>query len=108
MTSRNRTAMAAIVAASLAAPAPGVEVVATSPHALTLQMARTEGFADRQIEHLQDAVAELSGGQLVIEVATEWDIGGVVTDVEQQIVGAVAAGDVDLGWVGSRASGRSE
>ena len=96
-------AVAAIVATTLAPIASGVDVAASSSPPVTLRMARTTGFADRQIEHLQQTVAELSEGQLVIEVATEWDIGDVFTDVEQQIVGAVAADEVDLGWVGSRA-----
>ncbi len=40
---------------------------------------------------------------MVIELAEEWAITGTDADVEQQIVGAVTAGDLDLGWVGTRA-----
>jgi TRAP-type C4-dicarboxylate transport system substrate-binding protein len=83
----------------------GAGATGTAPEPATLRMARTTGFADAQIDHFTNTLAELSGGELKIEIATEWDIGWTATDVEQQIAGAVADGDVDLGWVGSRAFG---
>lgn len=47
-----------------------------------------------------DAVAEVSGGKLTIEVADEW--GGPRVDPEQTVVRDVASGQADLGWVGTR------
>lgn len=45
-------------------------------------------------------LTELSHGQLRVDVVHEW--GGFAPNVEQQEVRAVAAGKVDLGWVGAR------
>jgi TRAP-type C4-dicarboxylate transport system substrate-binding protein len=47
-----------------------------------------------------ERVKELSGGQLRVEAVNEW--GGSATDAEQQVVNDVAAGEIDLGWVGTR------
>jgi TRAP-type transport system periplasmic protein len=77
--------------------------VATNKGPVTLRMAHTVGFADRQIELLLETVVELSDGGLEIEIAREWDITGTAADVEQQIIEAVGDGEIDLGWVGTRA-----
>ncbi len=47
-----------------------------------------------------DRVAELSDGALRIDVHNEW--GAFEPDAEQQIVGDVASGEIELGWVGTR------
>jgi TRAP-type transport system periplasmic protein len=70
---------------------------------VTLRMAHTGFVFNQQIPLLRNTVAELSSGELEIVVAPEWDITGTASDVEQQIIQAVADGDVDLGWVGTRA-----
>jgi TRAP-type transport system periplasmic protein len=45
-------------------------------------------------------VKERSGGNLRVQVVRTW--GDYADDAEQQVVGAVAAGKVDLGWAGAR------
>ena len=52
------------------------------------------------VAYFVERVAELSEGNLRIEVANEW--AGDAVDFEQQIIGDVASGNVDLGWVGTR------
>jgi len=48
-------------------------------------------------------VEELSDGALRVQVEDEW--GNYAADYEEQIVGDVANGTVDLGWVGTRIFG---
>jgi TRAP-type transport system periplasmic protein len=52
------------------------------------------------VEYFVERVDELSGGQLRIEVVDRW--ADFAPDAEQQVVHDVAAGEVDLGWAGSR------
>jgi TRAP-type transport system periplasmic protein len=52
------------------------------------------------IEHFVSQVKERSGGNLRVQVASRW--GDYADDAEQQVVQAVAAGRVDLGWAGAR------
>jgi TRAP-type C4-dicarboxylate transport system substrate-binding protein len=52
------------------------------------------------IEQFVSQVKERSSGNLRIQVASTW--GDYADDAEQQVVRAVAAGKVDLGWAGSR------
>ena len=52
------------------------------------------------VEYFVERVEELSGGQVRIEVVDDW--AEFASDAEQQVVQDVAAGEVDLGWVGSR------
>jgi len=52
------------------------------------------------VGYFVDRVDELSGGHVRIEVEDQW--AEFAPDAEQQVVHGVAAGDVDLGWVGSR------
>jgi len=78
------------------------EAERSSTSEATLTLAATGGFADAQIEHLMDSVAMLSAGGLRIEHADGWDVTGTLQDVEGEIIEAVASGEVDLGWVGTR------
>jgi TRAP-type C4-dicarboxylate transport system substrate-binding protein len=52
------------------------------------------------IEYFVSQVQKHSGGNVRIESVNEW--GGFAVDAEQQVVRAVAAGKVDLGWSGAR------
>jgi TRAP-type C4-dicarboxylate transport system substrate-binding protein len=52
------------------------------------------------VEYFVERVDELSGGQLRIEVVDRW--ADFAPDAEQRVVHDVAAGEVDLGWAGSR------
>ena len=52
------------------------------------------------VEYFVERVRELSGGKVRIEVVDQW--AEFASDAEQQVVRDVAAGEVDLGWVGSR------
>jgi TRAP-type C4-dicarboxylate transport system substrate-binding protein len=52
------------------------------------------------IEQFVSQVKERSGGNLRIQVTSRW--GDYADDAEQQVVRAVAAGKVDLGWAGAR------
>lgn len=52
------------------------------------------------LQEFVDAVEEVSGGALVIQLQHEW--GDLSGDFEQVVVDAVAKGEVDLGWVATR------
>ena len=52
------------------------------------------------VKYFVERVDELSGGQLRIKVVNRW--AEFAPDAEQQVVHDVAAGEVDLGWAGSR------
>jgi TRAP-type C4-dicarboxylate transport system substrate-binding protein len=52
------------------------------------------------IEHFVSQVKERSGGNLRVKAVSRW--GDYADDAEQQVVRAVAAGKVDLGWAGAR------
>jgi TRAP-type C4-dicarboxylate transport system substrate-binding protein len=52
------------------------------------------------IEHFVSQVKARSGGNLRVQVTSRW--GDYADDAEQQVVRAVAAGKVDLGWAGAR------
>jgi TRAP-type C4-dicarboxylate transport system substrate-binding protein len=69
---------------------------------VVLELANTNGDIDftPAVADFVNTVDELSGGRLRIEVVDEWADGA--PDAEQQVVKDVAAGDVDLGWVGTR------
>jgi len=69
----------------------------------TLHLAVTSGFANDQVEALVHELDEVSDGALRIEINEERGDAGVAVDVEQQIVAATASGELDLGWVGTRA-----
>lgn len=78
------------------------EAAGSSGNSATLTLAATGGLADAQVEHLMDSLAKLSAGGLRIEHADGWDVTGTLQDVEGEIIEAVASGEVDLGWVGTR------
>ncbi|GAA1974445.1 TRAP transporter substrate-binding protein DctP [Microbacterium pumilum] len=69
---------------------------------VSLRMADANGRIDYEpaVSAFVDAVAEVSGGELIIEVVNEW--GGTPADPEQTVVRDVAAGQADLGWAGTR------
>jgi TRAP-type C4-dicarboxylate transport system substrate-binding protein len=52
------------------------------------------------VKYFVSRVKERSGGNVRIQLASRW--GDYATDAEQQVVRAVAAGKVDLGWAGTR------
>jgi TRAP-type C4-dicarboxylate transport system substrate-binding protein len=52
------------------------------------------------VQYFVDQVEQLSGGSLHIDVSHEW--GDFAADAEQQVVRDVAAGEIDLAWVGTR------
>jgi TRAP-type C4-dicarboxylate transport system substrate-binding protein len=52
------------------------------------------------VQYFVSRVKERSGGNIRIQVASPW--GDYAADAEQQVVRAVAAGRVDLGWSGTR------
>ena len=69
---------------------------------VVLRLANTNGqldFAPAVVDFV-DRVEELSGGELRIEAVDEW--GDSAPDAEQQVVRDVSAGEIDLGWVGTR------
>jgi TRAP-type C4-dicarboxylate transport system substrate-binding protein len=70
---------------------------------VVLHLANFAGGLDQipAVEYFVSQVKQRSGGNLRIQVASTW--GDYAPDVEQQVVRAVAAGRVDLGWVGTRA-----
>jgi TRAP-type transport system periplasmic protein len=72
----------------------------SQPH--VLRLANTNGDLDftPAVADFVDRVEELSGGNLRIETADEW--GDFASDAEQKVVEDVAAGEIDLGWVGTR------
>jgi TRAP-type transport system periplasmic protein len=67
-----------------------------------LRLANTGGSIDQTpaVEYFVERVQELSGGKVRIDVVDQW--AEFAPDAEQQVVRDVAAGEVDLGWVGSR------
>jgi TRAP-type C4-dicarboxylate transport system substrate-binding protein len=97
------TAAAAVVAAACGeggglggdkAGGPGAPVV--------LRLANTGGNLDQTpaVEYFVKRAAELSDGNLRVEVVDRW--ARFASDAEQQVVRDVAANEVDLGWVGTR------
>jgi TRAP-type C4-dicarboxylate transport system substrate-binding protein len=52
------------------------------------------------VEYFAKHVEELSGGNLRIDAVDRW--GDFASDAEQQVVRDVSAGEVDLGWAGTR------
>jgi TRAP-type C4-dicarboxylate transport system substrate-binding protein len=69
---------------------------------VTLTMATVNGDLDftPQIQYLINRAAQISDGNIQIEVA--YEVGDFAPDAEQQIVRAVAAGEFDLGYVGTQ------
>ena len=69
---------------------------------VVLRLANTNGQLDftPAVEYFAKRVAELSGGEVRIEAVDEW--ADFASDAERKVVRGVAAGEVDLGWVGTR------
>ena len=77
---------------------------AGGPSSVTLRLGTTDqqGRPDTPtVEFFARQVAELSKGSARVEVT--WDAADGATDGEQAIVKKVKSGDLDLGWIGSRA-----
>jgi TRAP-type C4-dicarboxylate transport system substrate-binding protein len=69
---------------------------------VVLRMANAYGDLDDvpAVQYFVSRVEERSGGNIRIQLASPW--GDYAADAEQQVVRAVAAGKVDLGWSGTR------
>jgi TRAP-type transport system periplasmic protein len=96
-------ALAALAAAACAGGGDGEDKAGGGAREqLVLRLANTNGELDftPAVVDFVDRVEELSGGDLRIEAVDEW--GEFASDAEQQVVTDVAAGEVDLGWVGTR------
>jgi TRAP-type transport system periplasmic protein len=80
----------------------GADKAGGSGAPVVLRLASTGGGLDQTpaVAYFVERVDELSGGQVRIKVVDQW--AQFASDAEQQIVHDVAAGEVDLGWAGSR------
>ncbi|HET6713345.1 MAG TPA: TRAP transporter substrate-binding protein DctP [Actinomycetota bacterium] len=69
---------------------------------VVLKMATTNGDLDftPQIKYLVERVAQLSDGNVRIDPV--YEVGDFAPDAEQQVVRGVAAGEFDLGYVGTQ------
>jgi TRAP-type transport system periplasmic protein len=107
---KNRSRLAALILAATAAFAAAAcaggdagEDKAGGPGApVVLRLANTNGELDftPAVEYFVKHVEELSGGSLRIKAVDQW--GDFASDAEQQVVKAVSAGEIDLGWAGTR------
>jgi TRAP-type C4-dicarboxylate transport system substrate-binding protein len=95
-------ATAALAAAACAGGGGGEDKAGGSGEPLVLRLANTNGQLDftPAVVDFVDRVEELSGGDLRIEAADAW--GDFASDADQQVVKDVSAGEIDLGWVGTR------
>jgi TRAP-type C4-dicarboxylate transport system substrate-binding protein len=93
---------AALGAAGCTAGAHGPDKAGGGAEPTVLHLADTSGDLRFQptVQEFADRVNELSNGSLRIESVDRW--GNFADDAETQVVRAVADGDVDLGWVGTR------
>jgi TRAP-type C4-dicarboxylate transport system substrate-binding protein len=100
------TTVALAIAANVAAGCGGVggtgDKAGGSGPPVVLRLANTSANIDYwpAIEHFAAGVRARSGGALLIQFVNSW--GEFAYDAEQQVVRAVAAGKVDLGWSGAR------
>ncbi len=101
LAARCMVATAALAVAACSGGSAG-EDKAGGSEPVVLRLANTNGDLSftPAVEYFVNNLEELSGGDVRIEVADEW--GGYASDAEQQVVRAVSAGEVDLGWVGTR------
>jgi TRAP-type C4-dicarboxylate transport system substrate-binding protein len=93
----------AAVGCSTASSAPG-DKAGGSTSTVTLVMGTTDPRGRQTtptVEFFVSQVAELSKGSIRLDVA--WNAGNGSTDPEQAIARSVRAGELDLGWIGSRA-----
>jgi TRAP-type C4-dicarboxylate transport system substrate-binding protein len=111
-TPRTNRRLAAFSALTLpiALGAHAVATTDTTPEPVTLRMASPYDDPDRRytpaVFHFVDKVAELSGGDLAIEMVYRHEdapeVFSVQPDGEQQVVELVRGGDYDLAWAGTR------
>ena len=95
-------ATAALAVAACGGGEAGEDKAGGSRTTVVLRLANTNGqldFTPPVVDFVQ-RVEELSGGDLRIEPLDDW--GELASDAEQQVVKDVAAGEIDLGWVGTR------
>jgi TRAP-type C4-dicarboxylate transport system substrate-binding protein len=94
--------IAAVVAGGCGGGGGSGDKAGGSGEPVVLQMANAYGDLQTApgIEQFVSQVKERSGGNLRIQVTSRW--GDYADDAEQQVVRAVAAGKVDLGWAGAR------
>ena len=108
---KSRSPLAALVLAVIAALAAvacsggggaGEDKAGGSGEPVVLRLASTNGQLDYTpaVVEFVNRVEKLSGGNLRIEAVDEW--GDYASDAEQQVVRDVSAGEIDLGWVGTR------
>jgi TRAP-type C4-dicarboxylate transport system substrate-binding protein len=94
--------IAAVVAGGCSGDGAGGDKAGGSGEPVVLRMANTASNLEYfpAIADFVGRVKERSGGNVRIEVVDEW--GNFAADAEQQVVRAVAAGQVDLGHAGTR------
>ena len=94
--------IAAVVAGGCSGDGTGSDKAGGSGEPVVLRMANTASNLEYfpAITDFVGRVNERSGGNVRIEVVH--DVGEGSADAEQQVVRAVAAGTVDLGWSGTR------
>jgi TRAP-type transport system periplasmic protein len=92
----------AVVAGGCSGDGAGGDKAGGSGEPVVLRMANTASNLESfpAITHFIGRVKERSGGNIRIEVVDEW--GKFAADAEQQVVRAVATGQVDLGHAGTR------
>ena len=94
--------IAAVVAGGCSGDGAGSDKAGGAGEPVVLRMANTASNLEYfpAITDFASGVKERSGGNVRIEVVNEW--GGFAADAEQQVVRAVATGQVDLGHAGTR------
>ena len=99
-----RCVAAALVAVSIGGVGHGVADATTVPDepGAGLRMAAVPGW-ESVVEPVLAAISADTGGEVGIELDWEWQDAHAASDVEEQIVSAVAAGELDFGFVGTRA-----
>src|SRR5215207_5129276 len=95
-------ATAALAIAACGGSDAGKDKAGGSGSPVVLRLANTNGELDftPAVEYFVKHVEELSGGSLRIKAVDQW--GDYASDAEQRVVKAVSAGEIDLGWAGTR------
>lgn len=95
-------AITALVVAACGGGGAGEDKAGGSGEPVVLRLANTNGDLSftPAVEYFVNHLEELSGGDLRIEAVDDW--GDFASDAEQQVVNDVSAGEIDLGWVGTR------
>jgi TRAP-type C4-dicarboxylate transport system substrate-binding protein len=96
------TALVAVVAGGCSGDGAGSDKAGGAGEPVVLRMASTASNLEYfpAITDFVSGVEKRSGGNVRIEVVKQW--GGFAADAEQQVVRAVATGQVDLGHAGTR------